>query len=388
MMTVKKKADCSGCHACVNICPKKCIVMKADEEGFLYPSVNSEECVKCGLCQRVCHHHRKLENHGVPKGYACYSTDDSIRMQSSSGGVFTLIATEILNRGGAVFGAAFDDDLAVKHICIEQKQDLKKLQGSKYVQSAIGNTYAQAKELLQSGKTVFFTGTPCQIGGLMLYLGKPFENLYTADVICHGAPSPMVWKTYLDHLESQYHARISKCNQPFFRAKTPGWLGYSLRIPFADGDEYCTPAWKDSYLGAFVNDLTLRPSCYQCNFKGLRRNSDITMADFWGVDQLMPEMFDNKGTSLVLLHSVKGEKLFDCISKSLVYQPVALDEAIKHNPSAYKSAVRPFKRKKFMNDVSSENFTALYQTCASQSKLERVYHKAYRLLECLGLTHK
>ncbi len=383
MINIKKKADCSGCHACANICPKKCIAMKADEEGFLYPSVNLSECVKCGLCQKVCHHHNTFENHAHPEAYACYSTDESVRIKSSSGGIFTLLAKEILNHGGAVFGAAFDEDLTVKHICITQEQDLPKLQGSKYLQSSIGDTYSHVKEILQSGKTVFFTGTPCQIGGLKLYLGKQYENLYTADVICHGAPSPKVWKIYLEHLEAQHHTKVNKRKQPFFREKTLGWLGFSLHISFENGEEYCAPVWKDSYMGAFINDLTLRPSCYHCDFKSLDRNSDITMADFWGIDKLMPDMFDNKGTSLILLNSKKGKNLFKNVKESIVCKPISLDKAIKHNPLAYRSAALPFKRKKFMSHVNSENFANIYQACVKRSLPERILHKLKRLFKYL-----
>ncbi|MBQ3216180.1 MAG: Coenzyme F420 hydrogenase/dehydrogenase, beta subunit C-terminal domain [Oscillospiraceae bacterium] len=384
MINIKKKHDCSGCHACANICPQKCIVMKADEEGFLYPSVDLTKCVKCGLCQKVCHRHSPLKNHNQPEAYACYVTNESVRMQSSSGGVFTFLAQEILNHGGAVFGAAFDEDLTVKHICITEKRDLGIIRGSKYVQSRIGDTYASAKEMLQKGQPVFFTGTPCQIGGLKLYLGKEYDNLYTADVICHGAPSPKVWKTYLDYMEAQFGSKISRCPTPLFRSKATGWIEFSMHIHFDNNQEYCTPFGQDSYMDAFLHELILRPSCYHCDFKSLHRNSDITMADFWGVGLLAPDMFDNKGTSLVLINSSKGQKLFDCIKKTAIYKPVCLDTAIMYNQFAYKSADYPFKRKKFMDNVSSENFTILCQSCINKSFLERVYHKAIRILKRLG----
>lgn len=358
--------------------------MKTDEEGFWYPSVDLFQCVKCGLCQRVCHHHNANENQNQPEAYACYTTDEAIRMHSSSGGMFTLFAEEILNHGGTVFGAAFDDDLTVKHIGVNRKSDLVKLQGSKYVQSRIVDTYASAKKLLQKGSPVLFTGTPCQIGGLKLYLGKQYDNLYTADVVCHGAPSPKVWNAYLEHLETQCHGKIDKTDPPFFREKIPGWIGYSVRIQFENGDRYCTPGWKDSYMGAFTNDLTLRPSCYHCEFKGVQRNSDITMADFWGVDKLMPDMFDNKGTSLILIHSEKGKALLESVRKRIVYQPVSVDEAIKHNPSVYRSAILPFKRKKFITNVNRDNFTSLYQACVNKGRFEITYHRGKRLLKLLG----
>lgn len=384
MLNVRKKSDCSGCHACVNICPKKCIVMKADEEGFLYPSVDLSKCVKCGLCKQVCHHHNGINNHNQPEAYACYSTDGAIRIQSSSGGVFTCLAMDILNRGGAVFGAAFDVDLTVKHVCVTETKGLEKLRGSKYLQSRIGDAYTSVKQMLKSGQLVLFTGTPCQIGGLKLFLGKDYDNLYTADVICHGAPSPKIWETYLEYIETQCDSRVDKCMAPSFRHKTPGKPGYSLCIHFEDGAEYCNPAWQDSYMGAFVNDLTLRPSCYRCEFKSLYRNSDITMADFWGADKIVPNIYDHNGMSLVFLNSEKGRQLFRSIQDSIVYQKVSLNEAVQYNPSAYKSAVRPFKRKKFIANVSRDNFKNLYQICVKKSMFELICHKGKRLVDLLS----
>lgn len=381
MIKINKKADCSGCHACVNVCPKKCIAMKVDEEGFLYPSVDMSKCVKCGRCQQVCHHHSTVEIHNQPQAYACYSTNEDIRMQSSSGGMFTVFAEEILNRGGAVFGAAFDEDLTVRHIGLTQKEDLVKLRGSKYVQSIIGDSYESARQILQSGRCVLFTGTPCQIGGLKRYLGKQYDNLYTADVICHGVPSPKVWALYLQHMEELHGTKVNNSRPPFFRFKTPGESGFSLCIHFENGEKNCTPFWQDRYLGAFVNDLTLRPSCYHCDFKSIHRNSDITLADFWGVEELMPEMVDHKGISLVLINSEKGKNLFSSIEDRVFYQTVMLDQVIKYNPSAYRNAVRPFKRRKFMDNINSGNFDDLFQKCANKGIFEIVYHKVTRLLK-------
>lgn len=380
MITIKRKSDCSGCHACVNICPKSCISMKTDEEGFWYPHVDKALCINCGMCKKVCHHSAALENSNTPTAYACYNQDETVRLSSSSGGMFTLFAEYILDQGGVVFGAAFDEHLQVKHICVTDKADLHLLRGSKYVQSCIGDSYKLAKSALQKGQLVFFTGTPCQIGGLLLYLGKTYDTLYTADIICHGVPSPKVWQTYIEHLETKHNSKIDPNTPPSFRSKVNGWLGFSMKIQFQNQEEHCAHFMKDRYMNAFINDLTLRPSCYRCEFKTLNRQSDVTLADFWGVKQLVPEMFDDQGTSLLLINSQKGAELLDQTRSKAIIKPVALDIAIKQNPAAHTSPYLPFKRKKFIKQANVGNFSQLAQRCENKSFFEKVYHKLNRMI--------
>ncbi len=370
MQEVTDKKLCSGCHACYSVCPKRCISMKADSEGFCYPNIDESKCIDCGMCKRVCPILNKhIGNNG--QAYACINKDENIRMHSSSGGVFTLIAEYVINCGGVVFGAAFDDELNVCHTDIKSSEGLEKLRGSKYLQSKIGDTYKKAKEYLIKGRTVLFTGTPCQISGLKTYLGKDYDNLITQDLICHGAPSPKVWQNYLQYQSGKFNEDISFERLPCFRSKVNGWKLFSMVIEFNNRIKYIETLNKDAYMKAFLKDLILRPSCYNCHSKSLERESDITLADFWGVEKLLPEMFDDKGTSLVFINSLKGKKIFESISDKMIYRTADIDEAVKYNPAAYKSCAMNKKRDKFMSEINAENFDKIVKKYTKQNLFKK-----------------
>ena len=370
MQEVTDKKLCSGCHACYSVCPKRCISMKADSEGFCYPNIDESKCIDCGMCKRVC---PILNKHIGSRGqaYACINKDENIRMRSSSGGVFTLIAEYVINCGGVVFGAAFDDELNVCHTDIKSSEGLEKLRGSKYLQSKIGDTYKKAKEYLIKGRTVLFTGTPCQISGLKTYLGKDYDNLITQDLICHGAPSPKVWKKYLEYLSRIKNKKTDKNYKPEFRDKSTGWVRYSMSVFFEPNERYTQRIGDNLYMKAFLNDLILRPSCYNCHSKSLERESDITLADFWGIEKLLPEMFDDKGTSLVFINSLKGQKIFESISDKMIYKAADIDEAVKYNPAAYKSCAMNKKRDKFMSEINAENFDKIVKKYTKQNLFKK-----------------
>lgn len=224
MIEIKDKAKCSGCHSCMNICPKNCIEMKVDNEGFWYPEVDKEKCIECGLCEKRCPILNDMSVVNDPKAYACYNKDDRIREESSSGGIFTLLASYIIDNGGIVYGAAFNQNFEVEHIEVTNKEDLSKLRGSKYVQSKLGDTYSKIKEHLNQDKLVYFSGTPCQIDGLLCFLNKRYDNLICQDIVCHGVPSLKVWKHYLKKFDLEKNAIIS------FRDKSTGWDSYSFSI--------------------------------------------------------------------------------------------------------------------------------------------------------------
>lgn len=356
MDKIIKKTDCSGCCSCYNACPKHCINMECDEEGFLYPVTDERMCIHCGICQKVCPVLHKYNGNSVGKAYACINLNESVHMDSSSGGVFALIAQYVLQKEGVVFGAAFDDSLNVKHIEINSEKEIFKLQGSKYLQSSIMDTYKKVEEYLKNDVFVLFTGTPCQISGLKAYLGKEYKNLITQDIICHGVPSPKVWQIYLKYLETSTNEKISKEIPPQFRNKTSGWKKNSVLVAFSGGGQILEEASKNLYMKAFLNNLCLRNSCYNCHSKSLERQSDITLADFWGVENVCPEMFDAKGTSLVFVNSEKGRILFECILHEMRYKEVDINAAVKYNTSAYKSCERNPKRAGFMREITSENF--------------------------------
>lgn len=347
MIKIVNKQDCCGCSACNNICPKNAVKMEEDDEGFRYPKVDLSLCVNCGLSERVCPVINKNEHKDeVRLAYAAYNKNEEIRLNSSSGGVFSLLSEYVLKQGGCVFGAAYNDKFEVVHKKIEKPEELNELRGSKYTQSAIGDTYSRAKEELKRGRLVLFTGTPCQIGGLKAYLGKEYENLITQDLICHGVPTPKLWKDYV-----AYRERISgsPARRTFSRHKFYGWKRYSVLFKFSNNTEYRAPLTDDIYMKAFLRNLCLRPSCYSCAFKSKDRVSDITLADFWGIQNVIPDMDDDKGTSLVVIHSEKGQRIFEKIKKNLTYKETDLEQAIIYNKSMIKSVEKPKKREKFFN---------------------------------------
>ena len=345
---------CTGCHACFDACPKGCISMESDKEGFLRPVIDEKTCISCGKCQSVCPVIKEKAEKPAPKAYAVKSLIEDVRAESSSGGVFSLLAEAVLEKGGVVFGAAFDENFSVHHIYIENQEDLYKLRGSKYVQSRIGNAYKEAKQFLEAGRQVLFSGTPCQIAGLRAFLGREYENLILQDIICHGVPSPKVWEMYKAYREEKTGSKIKKVS---FREKESGWKTSSVSIQFANGETYIENLQKDIYMKAFLRNLDLRKSCYACHEKTVGRQSDITLADFWGIEKVMPEMDDDRGTSLVLIHSEKGETLFSALRDKMNMHEVEINEAIRHNSAAYKSVEKPIKRAAFLKNVTAENFT-------------------------------
>lgn len=355
MIKIKNKSECCGCYACYNVCPNDAISMEEDEKGFCYPVIDEKKCINCNLCEKVCPIINNVTEKKKLEAYACINKENNIRLKSSSGGIFTLIAEEILDLEGVVFGAAFNKNFDVEHICITNKKELEKLRGSKYVQSNIGETFKQAKVFLEQDRYVLFTGTPCQVEALKSYLRKDYEKLFTQDFICHGVPSKKVWQKYLE-FASNKNKIIKKIN---FRNKKNGWKKFSLNIEY-DKATYNKNHIKDLYMRAFLQNLSLRDSCFDCQFKKYYRNSDITLADFWGVSKLNPKISDDKGTSLVIINSIKGKDLFDKIKDKCLIEKVDLDKAIKYNKSFITSVQYNINRDKFFDDLEIEsNFKKL-----------------------------
>ena len=369
---LKNKKDCMGCHACVSICPKSCVLMETDQEGFLYPVVNYNLCIKCKKCINVCPIINKEEVENNPVAYSCINNDETIRLDSSSGGIFTLVAEKVIAQGGAVFGASFNNQFEVEHVFVETKEDLGKLRGSKYVQSKIGNSYKKAKEFLDSGREVLFTGTPCQITGLKSYLEKFYTNLSTMDIVCHGVPSPEVWRKYVEFREIEAG---SPAQRIAFRRKNEGWKRFSVSFLFKNNTEYRQNLRNDLYMRAFLKDVCLRPSCYECEFKTLNRQSDITLADFWGIQNILPEMDDDKGTSLIFVNSEMGQRLFNEIKDKMLYQEVDIHEAVKYNSAAIKSVGYNPKREDFFGELDKIDFDKLVKKYCTDKLEVRVKRK-------------
>lgn len=349
MIEIKDKEYCCGCGACAQICPAHSIEMIEDREGFLYPQCNKELCINCRQCENVCPViNKSVEADRLKGSYVCYSCDDVIRADSSSGGLFSLLAAEILEDDGVVYGAAFDTDYSVHHFRIDHIDQIYTIQRSKYLQSRIEETYAKAKKDLKDGRRVLFSGTACQIEGLKKYLGREYDRLLTVDVLCHGTPSPMIWKLYLRSLNENYPNGIKDIN---FRNKEFGWKNYSFKISYDTGDYYASSHYKDVYMNLFLSDVILRPSCYSCQFKDINRASDITLGDAWGIKKIMPEMDDDRGTSLLMVHTEKGEEYVEKLKNKVHFKSIELDKVLPPGADSRVSVKKHPKREEFFERV-------------------------------------
>ena len=344
MIEIKEKEKCCGCGACVTVCPQKCISFKEDANGFWYPEVDKEKCIHCNMCEKVCSIlQKKKEEQKDITAFAAYALNEDIRVKSSSGGLFTLLAEKVLDEGGVVFGAAFDEEFMVHHIAITKKAELEKLRGSKYLQSRIENTFEETKNILEQGERVLFSGMACQIAGLKRYLGKEYANLITVDILCHGVPSPKIWRRYLDEQKESG----SSVKQIYFRNKHFGWKKFSLKIVFEPLKIYRKQFYFDSFMRLFMSNICFRESCYACEFKDLKRPSDITLGDCWGIENYMPDMDDDKGTSLVLIHSIAGKKLFQTICGDLEVREAEIEKILPESSDSRKSVKPHPKREEF-----------------------------------------
>ncbi|HBH08749.1 MAG TPA: F420H(2):quinone oxidoreductase [Rikenellaceae bacterium] len=365
MIRVTNKADCCGCGACASVCPRRCISMSEDREGFLYPHADPKTCVNCGLCEKVCGVLHPYPERKPLQVLAAVNTDEKIRLESSSGGVFLLLAEKIINEGGVVFGARFDQDWQVVIDYAETMEGVKAFMGSKYVQARVGNSYRNASKFLDEGRKVIFTGTPCEISGLHHFLGKPYDNLLSVDLICHGTPSPKVWRMYLDEVLDK--DRTVKAIS--FRNKSEGWKTYQVSVEYDDAE---APAlngnsWSNHYMKAFLSDLILRPSCHSCAAKCGRGKSDITLADFWGIWDEIPDFYDDKGTSMVFVNTSKGKEFMN-FGKSMDYRTADYDAALRYNPAHFVSVRTNHRREWFFTRLqNTDNVTRLIDKAIAPS---------------------
>ncbi|MCR5718974.1 MAG: Coenzyme F420 hydrogenase/dehydrogenase, beta subunit C-terminal domain [Lachnospiraceae bacterium] len=439
LILIEDKSKCTGCNACMQICPAKCIEMKRDAEGFWYPVADKDKCLKCNACVNACpvincgkvhsgNLHLSNENEtgdaktirknetesdekagcgnetesdekagcgnenesddkaGCGNGleqckvlaYGCRNRDEDVRYKSSSGGVFSAFAKEIIEDGGVVFACVLKGKKAV----IEKTCDisgLEAMRGSKYVQCDTQNAYSEIKEILASNRKVLFVGTPCQTAGLYSFLGyREYPNLFTMDFICHGVPSPKLFEDYVDSIESKNKSKVTSFK---FRNKDKGWSQTGLQLgtyyELKNGKTVRNyPAFKDRYMNAFLDDVALRPSCYDCRFKSIPKSyADYTVADFWGISKIIPELNDKKGTSLLLVHSKKGEEYLKEIAEALEALPVGFKESVKRNPPLLKSAVRYKRRDRFFEDYEKYGYDYVEKKYMSAFKWGT--HKAF-----------
>lgn len=349
----KNKERCCGCSACVVACPKQCISMQADNEGFLYPEIDKTLCIQCGKCKKVCPVINNTETNIEPDCYVAYSKDDSIRKHSSSGGMFTELANMTLADYGLVFGAALDENMKVYHKGVSSMEELKALQGSKYVQSEMGTVYRQVKEAIDAGRPVYFSGTPCQVAGLYTFLGNRPENLITQDIICHGVPSPLVWEKYVNT-----YRQVQKAE---FRNKKYGWHYFSMHIQTTDRDYY-KRLDEDFYLKLFLDNTTLRPICYNCPIKSCGSHADITLGDCWALHKVTDQVADtDEGLSLVVVNTERGKSCMSCFSSENKAACVKVDSAkAMGSQSTLKQSVKSNPRRtEFFEGIYSTDFSIL-----------------------------
>ncbi|MDD6210914.1 MAG: Coenzyme F420 hydrogenase/dehydrogenase, beta subunit C-terminal domain [Bacteroidales bacterium] len=356
MIQLTDKKDCCGCFGCKTICPKQCISMEMDNEGFHYPKINYSLCIDCGLCNRVCPvlNRYPSQSSGI-RVFACKNQNEPIRLSSSSGGIFSLLAEDILARNGVVFGARFDSDYTVYHDYTEKISDLPLFRGSKYMHSRIEDSYKKAERFLKDDRQVLFTGTPCHIAGLKHFLRKDYDNLLAVDVICHGSPSPAVFKKYVNELTE---------NEPIsdiqFRDKTEGWSKYSFCVTYTkNGNKihFRQPAKENNYMRGFIKGLYLRPSCHDCPSKNFTSGSDLTLADYWGIDNIYPEMNDGKGISMVVTYTDKGYHFFNSITPKLEIKESSPEHAKENNPAICVSVEKNPERESFFKEFASHSFS-------------------------------
>lgn len=349
MINIIHKEDCCGCSACVQVCPIKCISFESDIEGFLYPHVDHNVCINCGLCERVCPVLNQREPIAPVSVLASINSDEQVRSVSTSGGIYSLLAEKVIVAGGIVFGAKFNQKWEVVHSYVNTHEELQLFRGSKYSQSLMSDNYTVVKEFLKKGYPVLFSGVPCQIAGLKNFLRKDYENLITVDTICHGVPSPLVWAHFLTEYCRSHDIDVNALKKVNFRDKTHGWEKYHFLIK--DLHQHCFSECftQTDYAKAFLDNISIRPSCSKCPAKSGKSGSDITLGDFWGINHILPHFNDNHGVGLVIINTQKGKKLFDRITSHSV--EVKLEDAIKYNPSYTTSSELHQKRDVFFSQI-------------------------------------
>ena len=376
MIELKEKEECCGCTACASVCPRKCIEMYADSEGFLYPEINKTNCIECNLCKKVCptintkpngmvygegEDKKLLTEQAVnklkdkPQSYVCYIKNNNIRRESTSGGFFSAIAQIILQRNGVVFGAAVNCKGEIEHKCITSFEKLGELRGSKYVQSSQNDIYEQIKNYLLEDRWVLYTGTPCQVAGLKSFLREPYEKLVCVDIFCHGVGSPLYWNKYRTYMEKKYGAKIKTVR---FREKTYGYNSACMAVYFENGKSSHRGHDDDLYWSAFSKCFIFRPSCYNCHFKSIYHEfSDFSIGDFWNTKELGDDFKQANGCSLVLIHSEKAKKIFKELSGEIIAKQVNLEQALLINggwqPSKlFTSSKKAPCREQLFNDLN------------------------------------
>ena len=369
-------AQCCGCGACADVCPKGAITM-ARREGFDYPQVDESLCVDCGLCKKVCTFRwEKITESNCIVAYACKNTDE-VRMQSSSGGIFTALSDRVLERGGVVYGACFDSAMVLRHARAATPRERDAMRGSKYIQSSLTGIYRQVKEALKEGLPVLFTGTPCQVSALKSFLGKPQENLLTVDVICHGVPSPEIWEQFVAYINRKYNGQMTDYA---FRNKAVSWRRYSPKVRFANGRLVGENDHTGAYIELFRYDVCMRPACTGCRYASLHREGDITIGDFWGIENVLPQLDDGKGVSSVMVNSEKGEQALLAVEGELELTPCTQAQIAARQPNLSRPSQFSNKAEAFRRDLKTMEFSAILKKYTRVGLKRRMIDQIKRII--------
>ena len=378
-MVSKVGERCVGCGSCVSACPAQCLTLRCNNDGFWYPILDEVRCAKCGLCIQSCPVLTQKEySEYEKKVFAIQAKDEGVVEKSSSGGAFYLLASKIIKDGGYVCGVEVDKDSKIRHTIVADLEGLDRLLGSKYVQSEIGEIYTSVQALLNSEKKVLFSGTPCQVSGLLSFLGKKYDNLLTVDVICHGVSSPYIWQRYIEYQENKHKSKVVNVS---FRDKTNGWKNYGMRLSFGNGESYFNPMRNDAFLSQFIENLCLRETCYACEFKGYSRNSDITLGDFWGKDESYPELKGDKGHSLVIVNTEKGKAVIEANADLNEGYEVGIEKVLQHNNAYFYSVEQSPYRTRYIKSVTRQPFdkaTKKYLRIISLKRRVRFYLRKFK----------
>ena len=369
--------ECAICGACINICPVNAISLDKDYLDFRYPQINEDICIHCNQCEKACPilGNKGKPDEGYPIAFASKSVDDSIRLRSSSGGVFYELADQMLRDGGYVCGAVFDDEFHVKHILSNAKEDILRMMGSKYAQSDVGYCYREVKDVLEKGCKVLFSGCPCQVAGLRTFLGREYPNLLLVELICHGIPSDSMLQTYIGMQEKKYGAKLKKLE---FRNKAKGWHNSFVRMEFCNNCIYTESIGTDAYMNGFLGNVILKQACYNCDFRNSTAGSDIIVGDFWGAETELTEEDDNKGLSAVIVNTEKG--LAALKSCAIVLIPTTEERIVKHNMNLIQSSNKSPQRNEFYGYAEVNGYEAAIQRFLKEKFTQNLKrHMKYRL---------
>lgn len=377
MQTVQTEAkNCCGCTACYSVCPKNAITMQADGKGFLYPAINSELCVNCKLCEKICNFIKFTPN--TERKIDCYAVkhkDEREIATSRSGAFFIAVADYVLSKNGVIFGCEMADEFTIIHKAETDKLGVNKFKGSKYVQSDMKDCFAECVSYLKQGRTVLFSGTACQLGGLLSLLQQKNisrENLIAVDIVCHGVPSPLIWKGYVEEVERRKGLNVVKVD---FRNKHPyGWRDHRETFTYTDATT-TTTNWTNS----FYQHIMFRESCYNCSYTTPYRDADFTIADYWGIEKNAPEFDDNKGVSLVMVHTDRARQIFNAISENIQFKKTELSNSLQ--PNLEHPSLKGKKYDKFWRDWNKIGKRKFYKRYFFPSKAKQTVKKILRKIK-------